>query len=119
MSDYFEVISTTIVPAQPGFSVARFWRALEKTDHHPGHPACFSYDPVVAWQIIIAKDHGRFERYAIPVTTDHDSFPDWEELVGSQQPIIRRPDGSFDRRGDFHAENEADALKECVEQDAD
>ena len=103
-TDTFKVENATIVPALPGYSVAKFY----SDGHNPPNEAGFNYEPVVAWRIMVDGD----EQYTMPVT------PGWENLGDDCKSAVRYPDGSFRREGRWVFENEAKALKYFIE-DAD
>ena len=111
----FKVESVTIIPAQPGYSVAEFHPKYEESAHCQAYPASFEYRPLIAWRMELAVDEDR-ERLtrAIPVVPG-DNYPA-RGLYGVDV-IIRDPDGGFDVDGMLCAD-EGEALDICSKRHA-
>jgi hypothetical protein len=89
----------TIVPAQPGFSLAYF------EPEHNHHAAHFLYVPVVAWRIesFSDEDDCAEQSNSYPIGADGETSHEFGQAV-------RYPDGRFVFLGAAWRDNEAEAL---------
>ena len=107
MSDDEPIPAFTVIPAQPGWSIAEFLPA-EGSD-----PPVFVFEPVIAWKI--KRRHAITGRPAnersdvVPITVEGDFD------VDSAGWVYRRPDGTFTHPYSDSFDTEAAALKRLQE----
>jgi hypothetical protein len=108
-----EKITSTIIPALPGWELAIFAPA----GIHDGEsrPACVMYETIVAWDVekYDTRPGDRWvNRYLIPITvacSDIDS-------IGNRW-AVKRPDGRFEIPGEGVCDSEEKWIADCVERD--
>lgn len=108
MSDAEPIPAFTVIPAQPGWSIAEFLPA-EGSD-----PPVFVFEPVIAWKIkherrIAGRPANERSSDVVPITVEGDFD------VDSGSWVYRRPDGTFTHPYSDSFNTEEAALKRLQE----
>jgi hypothetical protein len=103
-----EIVTHTIVPAQPGWFLCIRWPQGENED------AVWNEEPIIAWEIErsanVAQPY-RVDHSATPITADPGGAGD----IHSQEWAIKRPDGGYYTRGGDRCEMQSE-LNEYYDQ---